>query len=41
MYKFGCFEYKENDVDVKLFLFPSIPKLKRFINIYSILRNES
>ncbi len=28
--KFGTFEYKRNGVDVKLVLFPSIPKLKFF-----------
>lgn len=28
--KFGTFNYKKNDVDVKLVLFPSIPKLKFF-----------
>jgi len=26
--KFGTFKYKKNGVDIKLFLFPSIPKLK-------------
>ncbi len=40
MFKFGSFEYKKNDVNVILFLFPSIPKLKRFNNYIRYLLNK-
>ncbi len=40
IFKFGSFEYKKNDVNVILFLFPSIPKLKRFNNYIRYLLNK-
>ncbi len=40
MFKLGYFEYKKNDVNVILFLFPSIPKLKRFNNYIRYLLNK-
>ncbi len=40
MFKFGSFRYEENDVKVTLFLFPSIPKLKRFNNFIRYVLNK-
>ena len=40
MFKFGYFEYKKHDLNVTLFLFPSIPKLKRFNNYIRYFLNK-
>ncbi len=40
MFKFGSFEYKKNDVSVILFLFPAIPKLRKFNNFIRFLLNK-
>ncbi len=41
MFRFGSFTYKKNDVNVTLFLFPSMPKLKRFNNFIRYVLNRS
>jgi len=40
IFKFGFFEYTNHKVKVKLFLFPSIPKLRRFNNFIRFLLNK-
>ncbi len=40
IFKFGLFEYTNQKVKVKLFLFPAIPKLKRFNNFIRFLLNK-
>lgn len=39
-FKFGFFEYSNHRVNVKLFLFPAIPKLRRFNNFIRFLLNK-
>lgn len=40
MFRFGYFKSKKNNVEVILFLFPSIPKLKRFNNFIRYVLNR-
>ncbi len=39
-FRFGFFKYIKDDVNVELFLFPSIPKLKRFNNFIRLVINK-
>lgn len=40
IFKFGYFTYNNHGINVKLFLFPSIPKLRRFNNWIRFLLNK-
>jgi glycosyltransferase involved in cell wall biosynthesis len=40
LFRFGLFRYKKNDINVALFLFPSIPKLKIFNNLIRYILNR-
>ncbi len=40
LFKFGVFQYQKNKVNIELFLFPSIPKLRRVNNFIRYLLNK-